>query len=58
MEGLKCGTLNCVLEDGQQWDSTDDCCYNPNGNFNFIVLGAKDSWVTAQTIAVSGMTQF
>ena len=29
MAELKCGTDNCPIKIGLQWDSTDDCCYKP-----------------------------
>ena len=32
---LVCGNNNCRYKSGDQWDSTDDCCYNPS---NFIIL--------------------
>ena len=28
-DGLKCGSNNCVEQSGPEWDSSDDCCYNP-----------------------------
>ena len=38
MEGLKCGTHNCLIKTGLQWDSTDDCCYKPTkGKISRIV---------------------
>ena len=32
-DGLKCGTDNCMKngKSGGDWESDDDCCYNPNG---------------------------
>ena len=27
--GLKCGTDNCSIKTGLEWDAEDDCCYTP-----------------------------
>ena len=27
--GLKCGSNNCKVKTGLDWDSKDDCCFNP-----------------------------
>ena len=29
--GLRCGTDNCSIKTGLEWDATDDCCYAPGG---------------------------
>ena len=29
MTGLKCGSNNCKVKTGLDWDSTDDCCFKP-----------------------------
>ena len=29
--GLICGTDNCPVKEGLEWDSTDDCCYQGQG---------------------------
>ena len=28
IDGLKCGTFNCVNKSGLEWDSEDSCCYD------------------------------
>ena len=38
LEGLKCGTNNCLSDFGWEedwfsgWDQNDDCCYKPGNN--------------------------
>ena len=38
-EGLVCGTDNCPVKSGLQWNETDDCCKKPNAG----ILMFKDS---------------
>ena len=40
--GLLCGTDNCPIKTGFQWDATDDCCYKPRKTLS-IILGYADS---------------
>ena len=31
LDGLKCGSDNCEIKTGLNWDDADDCCYAPEG---------------------------
>ena len=36
--GLLCGTDNCPIKTGFQWDATDDCCYKPRKTLILISM--------------------
>ena len=45
LEGLKCGTNNCLSARwfwDEDWDSQDDCCYKPGNNETNMLFVIKD----------------
>ena len=42
-----CGSNNCAKKSGQEWDSGDDCCYNPSKLY--IILDVHKTWFSSMT---------
>lgn len=53
LEGLKCGTGNCIVTHGSSYDSGDNCCYNSTGMCNMLSSGGKGNNLVEQINDIS-----